>query len=66
MESKKLKKLKRLQRIIYDYQEDCEIDKNNIWVKGFNEHGKIIEELSKQFANEIDDYVYSAQYLGFV
>ena len=66
MENKKLTKLEHLQRIIYSYQEDYEMDKDNIWVKDFNKHGESIEELSNQFANKIDEYAYSAQYLGFV
>lgn len=66
MEQKKLTALERLQRIILAYEEDYEADKNNIWVKDFNEHGDKIEKLLKQFEQEIDDYVYSAQYLGFV
>ena len=66
MENKKLTKLQHLQRIIYSYQEDYEMDKDNIWVKDFNKHSDSIEELSKQFVNEIDEYAYAAQYLGFV
>ncbi len=66
MENKKLTKLEHLQRIIYSYQEDYEMDKDNIWVKDFNKHGESIEKLSNQFANKIDEYAYSAQYLGFV
>ncbi len=66
MENKKLTKLQHLQRIIYSYQEDYEMDKDNIWVKDFKKHSDSIEELSKQFVNEIDEYAYSAQYLGFI
>lgn len=66
MENKKLTKLERLQRIIYDYQEDYEMDKENIWVKDFNKHGESIDKLLNQCVNEIHEYAYSAQYLGFV
>jgi hypothetical protein len=66
MDYKKLTKLEQLQRIICSYQEDYEMDRENIWVKDFNKHSDSIEELSKQFANKINEYAYSAQYLGFV
>lgn len=66
MDYKKMTKLEKLQRIIYSYQEDYETDRENIFVKDFNEHGDNIEKLSKQFANSIDEYVYSAQCLGFI
>lgn len=66
MDNKKPTKLERLQRIIYFYQEDYEMDKDNMWVKDFKKHSESVEELSNQFANKIDEYAYSAQYLGFV
>ncbi len=35
MEQKKIIAFEKLQRIMCDYQEDYELDKNNIWVKKF-------------------------------
>ncbi len=66
MDYKKLTKLERLQRIIYFYQEDYEMDKENIWVKDFRKHNEKIENLLNQVGQEVNEYAYSAQYLGFV
>lgn len=66
MEQKKLTAFEKLQRIMCDYQEDYETDKNNIWVKDFDEHDSKFDDLSHQINDEIREYVYSAQYLGFV
>lgn len=66
MEQKKLTAFEKLQRIMCDYQEDYETDKNNIWVKYFDEHDSKFDDLSSRINDEIREYVYSAQYLGFV
>lgn len=66
MEQKKLTAFEKLQRIMCDYQEDYETDKNNIWVKYFDEQDSKFDDLSHQINDEIREYVYSAQYLGFV
>ncbi|MCM1529789.1 MAG: hypothetical protein NC093_07315 [Alistipes sp.] len=66
MDNKKLTKLEHLRKVIYFYQEDYEIDRENIWVKDFMEHSNKIENLLNQLREEIDERAYSAQYLGFV
>lgn len=66
MEHKKLTAFEKLQSIMCNYQEDYEVDKNNIWVKNFDEHDSKFDDLSRQINDEIREYVYSAQYLGFV